>query len=95
MYRIKPIDKQAIIEAAKDCENGFVYIRLFENNGSTFIEVSNNFVNDINLDLIGREERTTKDNHTGIGLLYISKQKDLNIESKIRNNIYTAKIKIN
>ena len=82
------------VEAAKECENGFVYVRLYEKNNGIYMEFSNNFKNNVNIDAVGNNEQTTKRNHYGIGLTYLAKQKEFKISTRIRNNIYTQIIKI-
>ena len=94
LYQCLGIIFDNAIEAAKECENGFVYIRLYESNNSIFMEFSNNFINNISIDDASSNEQSTKQNHYGIGLTYLAKQKEFKIQTKIRNNIYTQVIKI-
>ena len=82
------------IDASKECENGYVYIKIYKNDKGTYLECVNSFKNVIDIDNFGKQSITTKKDHFGIGLTYLYNQKDIKIQTNIRNNILLTKVKI-
>lgn len=82
------------IDASKECENGYVYIKMYKNSKGTYLDCINSFKNIIDIDDFGVQSKTTKKDHLGIGVTYLYNQKDIKITTNIRNNNIQTKVKI-
>lgn len=84
------------IEATKNTSNNFVVVNFMEENNKLQINILNNFNNEIDCELIGTKNYSTKKRNSGIGLNYINKIKDKNIKVSfiIENNVFISKIEL-
>ncbi len=80
------------IEAASECQNKLVRIKIFSYlDNKIVIEILNPFQNEINITKFGSKEYSTKKRKSGYGLYYLLNS-NININFKIINNIYIAKL---
>ncbi len=84
------------VEATKNTSNNFVVVNFMEENDILQISILNNFNNEINCELIGTKNYSTKKRNSGIGLNYVNKIKDKNIKVGfiIENNVFISKIEL-
>ena len=84
------------VEATKNTSNNFVVVNFMEENDILQISILNNFNNEINCELIGTKNYSTKRRNSGIGLNYVNKIKDKNIKVNftIENNVFISKIEL-
>ena len=80
------------IEAANNSEDKVVYLIFSEDEDKIFIEIMNTFTGVIDLDKIGTINYTSKKNGQGLGLYSLIGRKKLQIQTKIKNNIFKTKI---
>lgn len=81
------------IEALPD-NNGILVINFYEINGEKFLEVINNFKNEIDIENIGKMKYSTKKRNSGYGLNSILKEKMFEPQISIKNEFFVIKIKI-
>lgn len=82
------------VEAAKERNDGFVYINLYEKSGGVYMDCSNNFNNELDINNLGKKITTSKKEHFGVGLKYLYNQDEFKISSRIRNDVYSITIKL-
>ena len=82
------------IEAIPD-EDGFIYVYFYEEEQSQCIDIINNFENNIDVDLIGKVNYSTKNRDSGFGLCSIfKKHHSIDVTCSIVNNTFKIKIKV-
>lgn len=74
--------------------NGILVINFFEVNGDKYLEVVNNFKNEIDIENIGKIKYSTKKRNSGYGLNSILKEKMFEPQISIKNEFFVIKIKI-
>ncbi len=84
------------VEATKNTSNNFVVVNFMEENNKLQINILNNFNNEIDCELIGTKNYSTKKRNSGIGLNYVNKVKDKNIKVgfTVENNVFISKIEL-
>ena len=82
------------IEASNSIEDGYVYLRFYKEKTSGYyvVECHNNFCNHIEIDNYSNPITSKKENHHGIGVSYLFKQKDVMVKSNIINNNFVVKM---
>lgn len=83
------------LEAAKECKERFVYLKIKEKKHCFIIEIVNPFINTIDIEALGTKNYSTKKRNSGIGLFSLSKlinKNKITIKNKIVNNIFTTLI---
>ncbi len=81
------------IEAASETKEKIINVLFSYQKNILKISIFNTFNNDIDLDKIGTKNYSTKNRGSGIGLNYLSRQKNkFEINQTIRNNIFIADI---
>lgn len=80
------------IESSLKSQNKSIVINIFDNDNSIIIEVQNTFANNVNLDLIGNINYSTKGKKRGLGLFSILRSNEANVSVKIVNNTFISKI---
>lgn len=80
------------IESSLKSKNKSIVINIFDNDNSIIIEVQNTFANNVNLDLIGSINYSTKGKKRGLGLFSLSRNNEAIVFIKIVNNIFISKI---
>lgn len=82
------------IEATEDLDLKEIYIYLSENKNELTIKFYNDFKSVIDIDSIGVNKVTSKENHMGLGLKYLYNKSDLKIKTTIRNNTFIIDLSI-
>lgn len=84
------------IEAAKDCKDKLIYINMYKNDPQNiFIDITNTFCNEIDIDKLGKKNYSTKNRNSGIGLNYALNASPLiKVSSKIVEDLFITKIKV-
>lgn len=82
------------IEEAMQTKSKYIYLKLCEDETNSIIfECHNQITSDIDIDLIGAEKESKKENHMGVGTSYLVKQKTFKIKNTIRNDNYIVSLK--
>ena len=83
------------IEATKNAKSKNIEINISENDNLLTIKIFNIFKNYIDLNKIGNKKYSTKEYKSGIGLNYIKKIKNnnINVDFEIVNDLFISKIK--
>ena len=87
------------IESVKDLEEKNIFIELYIIDDKLYIDITNNFLNNINLEKLSKTKYTTKGENHGYGLLLVSKiiKENKNIfknERKINGSLFTQSLEI-
>ena len=82
------------IEATKELDIKEIYIYLSENKNELNIKFYNEFKSVIDIDSIGVNKVTSKENHMGLGLKYLYNKSDLMIKTTIRNNKFIIELSV-
>lgn len=80
------------IESCLKSNNKSLVINIFDEDNSISIEIENTIGNDINLDLLGNKNYSTKGNRHGLGLFSAFRNNEASLKVKIINNIFVSKI---
>lgn len=82
------------IEATKNAKSKVIVINIEESKNHFKIEIINKFTNNIDLNLIGNKNYSTKEYKSGIGLNYIKKIKKnkIKVDFKIVSNLFISTI---
>ena len=82
------------IEASEQTKNKIIEINITETKNEILIKISNNFVNKVDINKIGKKNYSTKELKSGIGLNYIKKVNNSKIKVKffIINDIFITNI---
>lgn len=81
-------------EYTNKLSNSFVYIYLGEDEDYYVIKCINTFKDSINLDEYTQKDKSTKENHSGIGLHYIKTKTNIDIKLRIINDTFVSTMKI-
>ena len=80
------------IESSLKSKGKSIVINIYDKNGLICIEIKNTFSNDINMDLLGSVNYSTKGKKRGLGLFSILRDNEASVSVKIVNNIFISKI---
>lgn len=83
------------LEAVNDCEDKIIIMNMKKENEKIIFEIKNNFNSVIDFEKIGKANYTSKKNGHGIGLGYILKNRNIEMNTSIINNLYCSTISIN
>lgn len=83
------------LEYSNDGDNDFIYMYFGEDEKKYEFRITNPILTDINIDSIFEKGNTTKDGHMGVGLYYIKKKTNFDINIVIDNSLFTVTLKIN
>lgn len=82
------------IEAAEETASPIILLDLYEDKENIYIKIGNNYKNNIDLDEIGKKYYSTKKRGSGLGLFSIYRNKLVEDQITITNNIYYIELKI-
>lgn len=82
------------LEASLESKEKVLSIWLEENKNNFSITIQNTFSSNINVDMLGKINYTTKKEGNGIGLFSIFLQNELKVKTKIINNLFIVNISI-
>ena len=80
------------IEACLNSEEKALVINIFDDEANICVEIENTFASDINLDLLGTKNYSTKGKKRGLGLFSMFRNNEAKISVKIINNLFVNKI---
>ncbi len=80
------------IEACLNSEEKALVINIFDDEANICVEIENTFAGDINLDLLGTKNYSTKGKRRGLGLFSMFRNNEAKISVKIINNLFVNKI---
>lgn len=82
------------LEASLESKEKVLSIWLEENKNNFSITIQNTFSSEINVDMLGKINYTTKKEGNGIGLFSIFLQNELKVKTKIINNLFIVNISV-
>lgn len=80
------------IESCLNSDSKSLVINIYDDNNSVCIEIENTFGNNIDLDLLGNKDYSTKGKKHGLGLFSAFRNNEAILSVKIINNIFVSKI---
>lgn len=80
------------IESCLNSDGKSLVINIYDDDNSICVEIENTFGNDINLDLLGSKDYSTKGHKHGLGLFSAFRNNEASLNVKIVNNIFVSKI---
>lgn len=82
------------LEAIDNCDDKYLYMSLLEDDENYNIKCVNPFNNEIDIENIQDKGKTSKKDHSGIGLYYIKNKTQFSLKTLVRNNVYIINLKI-
>ena len=79
------------VEAIPD-KDGIVLINFHEDEQYQYVEIINNFTNDVDMDKIGALNYSTKDRDSGYGLHSVLNNKKIKVKANIINDLFNATV---
>lgn len=80
------------IESCLNSDSKSLVINIYDDNNSVCIEIENTFGNNIDLDLLGNKDYSTKGKKHGLGLFSAFRNNEAVMSVKIVNNIFVSRI---
>lgn len=82
------------IESVSNAKSKDLFIDIYKDNGKIIFRIINSFENDMDIDLIGTKNYTTKKTGNGIGLNYILKNKTIKSDVKVQDGLFIISLLI-
>jgi len=80
------------IEASSSGTEKAILIDFAEDKNTININISNTFNSELDIDMLGEKNYSTKGTSRGIGLFSILRKKDIKVKSRIINNLYQTNL---
>lgn len=80
------------IEASLNSHEKIVVINIYDEDNVIAVDIKNTFANDIDIDMLGSINYSTKGKKRGIGLFSMLRNKEAEVKVRIVNNLFVSKI---
>lgn len=80
------------IESSLNSHDKILVINIYDEDNLIAVDIKNSFANDIDIDMLGSKNYSTKGSKRGIGLFSMFRDKEAEVSVKIVNNLFVSKI---